>query len=107
LTVELLEKPQEHASQKPGLEVVFADLDGLNQINDSMGHEVGVRYIISAARLLKHMLRNSDTIARIGGDEFAIITYMSPEDLPPKESRREAGWRLEADQLCFEKSSKP
>ncbi len=57
--------------------IVFTDLDGLKQINDSLGHEVGDQYIISAARFLKNMFRDSDIIARIGGDEFAIITYES------------------------------
>ncbi len=57
--------------------IVFADLDGLKMINDSMGHEVGDQYIVSAARFLKDMFRDSDTIARIGGDEFAILTYES------------------------------
>ena len=53
----------------------FADLDGLKKINDNFGHEVGDEYIRSTANFLKDMFRDSDIIARIGGDEFAIIAY--------------------------------
>jgi len=50
--------------------LLFLDLDGLKQINDSLGHEIGDRAIVDTAQLLKQTFRDSDIIARIGGDEF-------------------------------------
>ncbi|MBD2607722.1 diguanylate cyclase [Scytonema hofmannii FACHB-248] len=53
--------------------LLFLDLDGLKQINDSLGHEIGDRAIVDTAQLLKQTFRDSDIIARIGGDEFVIF----------------------------------
>jgi diguanylate cyclase (GGDEF)-like protein len=53
--------------------LVFADVDGLKQINDTFGHEIGDRVIVDAAQLLKKTFRDADIIARLGGDEFAIL----------------------------------
>jgi diguanylate cyclase (GGDEF)-like protein len=55
--------------------IIFADLDGLKKINDNFGHEAGDNYIQVAADFLKNIFRDSDILARIGGDEFAIIAY--------------------------------
>ncbi|MBN3960927.1 diguanylate cyclase [Nostoc sp. NMS8] len=51
----------------------FVDLDGLKHINDSLGHETGDRMLINIAQLLKQSFRESDIVARIGGDEFVIF----------------------------------
>ncbi len=53
--------------------VIFIDLDGLKQINDSLGHDVGDALIIDAGQLLKQSFRKSDIVARLGGDEFIIF----------------------------------
>jgi diguanylate cyclase (GGDEF)-like protein/PAS domain S-box-containing protein len=53
--------------------VLYADLDGLKVINDTLGHEEGDRAIKETAVILKDTFRNSDIIGRIGGDEFVII----------------------------------
>jgi len=53
--------------------VFFLDLDGLKTVNDTLGHEAGDEVLCAVARRLKNVIRKSDTIARIGGDEFAII----------------------------------
>lgn len=53
--------------------VVSADLDGLKLINDTLGHAEGDRYLQTGAVLLKSALRSSDILARVGGDEFALI----------------------------------
>jgi len=53
--------------------VISADLDGLKLINDTLGHSEGDRYLQAGAELLKNTLRSSDVLARVGGDEFAII----------------------------------
>lgn len=52
---------------------IMADLDGLKDVNDHNGHEAGDRLIIAAADILRKSFRGDDVVARIGGDEFAVI----------------------------------
>ena len=53
--------------------VIYCDMDGLKKINDEYGHEAGDRAILAESIILKSNFRSNDVIARIGGDEFAII----------------------------------
>jgi diguanylate cyclase (GGDEF)-like protein len=53
--------------------LVFMDMDKLKQINDEFGHQQGDSALIDIARLLRQSFRNSDIIARIGGDEFVVM----------------------------------
>ena len=69
--------------------LLFVDLDGLKVINDSFGHQAGDAALIQVARLLVGGVRKSDIVARIGGDEFAILLGHSDED-----SARETASRL-------------
>lgn len=55
------------------LSIISCDVDGLKKVNDSMGHAAGDELLRSCARLISSSLRNADTFARTGGDEFAII----------------------------------
>ncbi len=57
---------------RPGA-VVLLDVDRFKQINDTYGHSVGDRLIVGVADALRARLRGSDAIARIGGDEFAVL----------------------------------
>ncbi|MCF8025159.1 MAG: diguanylate cyclase [Desulfobacteraceae bacterium] len=59
------------------LAIMVADLDGLKMVNDNRGHRKGDELIQSAARLLRSCLRKSDILARIGGDEFAVLLPQS------------------------------
>jgi len=53
--------------------ILMADLDGLKKINDTQGHAAGDRLIKDAAEILRRSVRTNDVIARMGGDEFALI----------------------------------
>lgn len=53
--------------------VLYLDLDGFKSVNDTYGHEAGDQLLIALATNMKRSLREIDTIARIGGDEFVII----------------------------------
>lgn len=55
------------------LAVLFLDLDNFKSINDTYGHHIGDRLLKRIATKLKFCIRNSDTLSRIGGDEFALL----------------------------------
>lgn len=60
--------------------VIFADLNGLKVINDTHGHADGDRAIIAAAEVFNRTFRDSDVVARVGGDEFAILAIEAEMD---------------------------
>lgn len=78
------------ARTKRRMYLLFVDLDGMKWINDTLGHQEGDRAIREAAALLKHTYRESDIIARIGGDEFAVLVHEAR-----KEDERTLTSRLE------------
>jgi diguanylate cyclase (GGDEF)-like protein len=60
--------------------LVFIDLDGLKQVNDTRGHAAGDAMIVDAAGVLNHVFRESDVVGRVGGDEFAIFALLDEGD---------------------------
>jgi diguanylate cyclase (GGDEF)-like protein/PAS domain S-box-containing protein len=75
------------------LGVLLLDLDRFKQINDSLGHQAGDVVLCSVAARLKHCLRSSDTVARMGGDEFVILL---PHIDSPQQAERVAAKVLQA-----------
>jgi diguanylate cyclase (GGDEF)-like protein len=61
--------------------VLYFDLNGFKQINDTLGHRAGDHILKSFASELTHSLRATDTIARIGGDEFVALVAGAPADV--------------------------
>ncbi|MGW1679423.1 PAS domain S-box protein [Saccharopolyspora sp. NPDC002376] len=61
------------------LAVVLADLDQLKPANDRYGHAVGDQLLIAAAREIQLAVRAGDTVARIGGDEFVVVSLLPDE----------------------------
>lgn len=70
------------------LSVAAIDLDKLKQVNDALGHEHGDRLIERCARLWTSALRETDFIARIGGDEFFVLLPVCPEAEAEQIARR-------------------
>jgi diguanylate cyclase (GGDEF)-like protein/PAS domain S-box-containing protein len=64
--------------------LIFGDLDNLKGINDTFGHNEGDQALVDTSQILKETFRESDIIARIGGDEFVILAMNSFETLAEK-----------------------
>lgn len=73
-----------------GVAAVFVDLDGFKEVNDAFGHDVGDQVLVEVARRLAGRVRQSDTLARYGGDEFVMLL----EDLVDRNQAREIGGRI-------------
>lgn len=76
---ERLQQSLEWASSNQQLvALLFLDLDGFKQINDTLGHKVGDLLLKAVADRLTRCLRGSDTVSRLGGDEFTVILPAIP-----------------------------
>jgi diguanylate cyclase (GGDEF)-like protein/PAS domain S-box-containing protein len=74
----MLDVRMEHAIERARrsgkqLGVIFLDLDHFKNVNDSLGHNAGDALLVEVAKLLRGAIRNSDTVARISGDEFVLL----------------------------------
>lgn len=74
LFLDRLDQAFKHARRRnQPLALLYIDLDGFKEINDSLGHGVGDRLLVDVAGRLTASLREDDSVARLGGDEFTVI----------------------------------
>jgi len=86
----------DEARQNAGIfGLIYIDLDRFKQVNDVYGHQVGDLYLQQAALRMKRQLRSHDTLARVGGDEFAVL-------VPVIRSRAEAQEIVNRIEHCFD-----
>jgi diguanylate cyclase (GGDEF)-like protein len=89
-------KAAQDGSGGPGMQAaVFVDLDHFKMINDTYGHEVGDGVLVVVARRIASSVRDSDLVARMGGDEFVVLLT----ELPDEATARHTASRL-ADVLA-------
>jgi diguanylate cyclase (GGDEF)-like protein len=77
--------------------ILFFDLNGLKQINDSFGHAGGDAALVHVADVLRANIRGSDVVGRLGGDEYAVVLAHASEDQA----------NLKAEQLSAKISERP
>lgn len=75
---QLDEQLQRH---RGNLVLLFIDLDGFKPINDQLGHKMGDEVLVELARRFQRVMRDSDLVARIGGDEFCVLALASEPDV--------------------------
>jgi len=73
LTIALKQLISQASRQHKRFAVLYLDLDGFKQINDTLGHGIGDMLLIKVSQRITHILREEDILARVGGDEFVVV----------------------------------
>ena len=82
---------------------IFIDLDNFKEINDNFGHDVGDLFLREVARRLKSCMRESDTLSRIGGDEFFVLARNLPTQKAAEALAKKLLQQLKHDYTLSEK----
>lgn len=95
-----------HRAKRDGrnVAVMFVDLDHFKRVNDTLGHRTGDQLLVAAAERLTALVREGDTVARFGGDEFVVLIS---EVSSPLECRLLAERIVEAFRTPFELAGRP
>jgi diguanylate cyclase (GGDEF)-like protein/PAS domain S-box-containing protein len=88
--VQFFEELDAALARRQPVTVLFADLDGLKQVNDSLGHAGGDALLAAVAERIRAGLRTRDVAARLAGDEFTVLAY----EVATPEAAKAAGQRL-------------
>lgn len=75
----LADRLKPDAAQSDRFSIFYMDLNGFKQVNDTYGHAAGDELLKAVAQRLKSVLRENDLLARMGGDEFALLLNADPE----------------------------
>ena len=84
---------QARAARQP-LSVMVFDIDGFKHYNDTYGHSAGDEILIETVKLLKSVIRPSDRVCRVGGDEFAVIFYEPKGPRTPQSKPLESVYQI-------------
>jgi len=102
---EMLNRTIARAKRGAVSSILYMDLDNFKEVNDSVGHSVGDKVLITIACLLKGAVRSEDTVFRLGGDEFAVLLdgMTGSDSLPAAERLRAVveAHRFELDGRLF------
>jgi diguanylate cyclase (GGDEF)-like protein len=84
---QLIERAKEENMR---LTLLIFDIDNFKHYNDVYGHAAGDEILRQAALLMRNCCRKHDVVARVGGDEFAVIFWDAPKETEPEDGRRQA-----------------
>lgn len=73
LSEQLVKSQRRQARDGGGVGLLYVDLDHFKTVNDTHGHDVGDRVLVESGRRLRAEMRDSDTVCRMGGDEFVVL----------------------------------
>lgn len=90
--------------ERSHLSVVMADIDHFKTINDTYGHQVGDKFLVEVANLMRHIARGSDIVCRYGGEEFLLVL---PGASAETAARRAEDIRRKCAELVIQQDGRP
>jgi diguanylate cyclase (GGDEF)-like protein len=66
--------------EKSDVAILFFDLDGFKDVNDSFGHDIGDKLLVKIGQKVKSYIREGDVLSRLGGDEFLVLLHNNPNE---------------------------
>ncbi|MDD2700924.1 MAG: diguanylate cyclase [Sideroxydans sp.] len=104
LFLDRLEHEISHARRShQTIAVMYLDLDGFKAVNDGLGHEAGDKLLVEFAHRVSALMRRSDTFARIGGDEFAVLLKEIKSESDAEDAANKILQAMEAEWIVEEK----